>query len=485
MYLSIPLFVVLLVASQFLPGNALSSPPNSVKKTSTHTQLFASQGNTEDTDDSTSTTSIDCAIIGGGPASFVTAIAISKASPSSSIAIFEKDAFQPKGASIQISNSGWKSIKELDESLVQKLEDTGVPVTGVGMKSWKYDSNDDNGAEGNGENAIKIFLKKNLSKVKSKATQILFSRAIRKTHLWHDVRVALRDHAIKTYDVTEADESSGDRSLLNLNCALEEIHPLHNDDKDGEGDNDRFELTLINTQNGEEKKVRAKYLFACDGTKSKVRSVLPNEPDILLAENKSVWRGMAPNVSTSGKATFFIGKSDSDTAGRSALIFPGGKDAGSSWTVISDIENGKSTSTEEARKRVLKVIDTMGMSGTEASTTESGNNNEYAQLKQAIDDSSIIIENKLHVRDFDQPWESAYDGLIYIGDSAHPVRPTGEGTALAFEDANVLGQVISKYGLGVRSLREYENERYDVVKKISEKVRASSEALYKPNDQAP
>ena len=481
MYLSIPfLFIVSLLASTLLPGNALSSPSSSVEK-STRTQLFTSQGNGDTADDSTSM-SIDCAIIGGGPASFVTAIAISKASPSSSIAIFEKDAFQPKGASIQISKSGWKSIKELEESLVQKLDDTGVPVYGVGMKPWKY-SNDDN-AEDN-QNSIQVFLKKNLSKVKSKAMRILFSRAIRKTHLWHDVRVALRDHAIKTYDATEA-ATSGDRSLLNLNCALEEIHPLHNDDKDGEDidvDIDRFELTLINTQNGERKKVRAKYLFACDGTKSKVRSVLPNEPDILLAENKSVWRGMAPNVSTSGKATFFIGKGDSDTAGRSALLFPGGKDAGSSWTVISDVEDGKSTSTEEARNRVLKVIDTMGMSA-EASTTESGSN-EYVQLKQAIDDSFIIIENKLHVRDFDKPWESAYDGLIYIGDSAHPVRPTGEGTALAFEDANVLGQVISKHGLGVRSLREYENERYEAVKTISEKVRASSIALYKPNGQAP
>ena len=36
---------------------------------------------------------------------------------------------------------------------------------------------------------------------------------------------------------------------------------------------------------------------------------------------------------------------------------------GASWTVISDIEDGKSTSINEARERALKVIETMGPGG--------------------------------------------------------------------------------------------------------------------------
>jgi 2-polyprenyl-6-methoxyphenol hydroxylase-like FAD-dependent oxidoreductase len=100
-------------------------------------------------------------------------------------------------------------------------------------------------------------------------------------------------------------------------------------------------------------------------------------------------------------------------------------------------------------------------------------------LKRAIDDSPIIIENKLQVRNFDLPWGSAYDGLIFIGDSAHPVRPTGEGTALAFEDARVLGEMIAEHGLSVKVLRAYEDERYEPVKIISEKVRASAQGFYK------
>ena len=72
--------------------------------------------------------------------------------------------------------------------------------------------------------------------------------------------------------------------------------------------------------------------------------------------------------------------------------------------------------------------------------------NNFKLFKQVIDESSIVVESKLHVRDFDKPWESFYDGLIYVGDSTQPVRLTGEGTALAFEDAYILGKVILKVG---------------------------------------
>jgi hypothetical protein len=326
---------------------------------------------------------------------------------------------------------------------------------------------------------LKNSIKKPLTKLKSIITQFIFSKVLRRTHLWHDVRVVLRQHAEKLYT---GDDSKSKATLINLNLNLENIQSLSplggssssssssrsNQDDDDEA---RFELIFKNVESGEEMKVRTNYVFACDGINSKVRSILPNEPDVLLSEDKSVWRGMAANIPTS-TATFFRGQQDSDTVGRTALIFPGGKNAGSSWSVISDAEDGRANTDEESRRRVLKVVETMGT-----------NSENYKRMKKVIDDSNIIIENKLYVRDFDKPWESSYDGLIYIGDSAHPVRPTGEGTALAFEDANVLGQVVSKYGLGVKALRQYENERYEPVKAISEKVRTDVNNFYKqPNE---
>ena len=419
---------------------------------------------------------IDCAIVGGGPAGLATAIAISNASPSSSIAIFERDGFQPKGASIQISKSGWKSVAELDssggdESLKTKLEETAVPITTMEIKPWT--KGEDEVVSTTRRGRLRNDVKNGLSKLKSYVlrmfSRILVSVVLRpRAHLWHDVRVVLYEYANKLYrgpNNTVDDNSDGSKSLVNPNLNLENIRPLSPSEYQ---DAARFELLFKNVETGEERKVRAKYIIACDGVNSKVRSILPNEPDILLSEGKSVWRGQSPNICTSGKATFYRSAGDSNTAGRSALIFPAGENAGSSWTLISDAEVQRSTSDEEARERVLKVIESMGK-----------DSDNFKLWKEVVDDSAIIIENKLYVRDFEKPWESSYDGLIYIGDSAHPVRPTGEGTALAFEDANILGKVISKFGLGVEALRNYESERYEPVKLISEKIRKTAQNFYK------
>ena len=51
-----------------------------------------------------------------------------------------------------------------------------------------------------------------------------------------------------------------------------------------------------------------------------------------------------------------------------------------------------------------------------------------------------------------------------------PVRPTGEGIALALVDAKVLGDAVAKHELGLEALRAYEDERYEPVKMMAEKV---------------
>ena len=386
-----------------------------------------------------------------------TSIAISNASPSSTIAIYEQDAFEPKGASIQISRSGFDSIKQLDASILPKLEAVSVPVTDVETKSWAGDDNDTEQQTAVVVNQLPGGIRSTLKRVSTKAKKIIFRAVLNRIHLWHDVRIIFANQACEIY----ANNQGNTEPLLNPNCKLIGIRSLI------EGE-DRFELAFQHATSGEEMTVRTKYLFACDGIKSQVRELLPSEPDILLSENKSVWRGMAPHFNAKGRATFYRGTVDDSTAGRSALVFPGGKGAGSSWTVISDIEDGKSESIEEAKARVLKVVQTMG--------TENCN-----LLTKIIQDSNVVVENKLHVRDFDIPWESAYDGLIYLGDAAHPVRPTGQGAALAFEDAAVLCRVIVEQGgLSIAALRKYESERFLPVKEVSEAIRTRADAFYKP-----
>ena len=128
----------------------------------------------------------DCAIIGAGPAGLATAIAISKSSPSSSIAIFERDGFQPKGASIQISKAGWESNENLDPSLMNELKKTGVPVTSVEFKPIDV-------TKSNGSNkGIKGVMSQFVLNAVSFCFRVL-RRAITYVHLWHDVRSVLAD----------------------------------------------------------------------------------------------------------------------------------------------------------------------------------------------------------------------------------------------------------------------------------------------------
>ena len=412
---------------------------------------------------------VDCAIIGGGPAGLAASIAVAKAAPSRTIAIYERDSFQPKGASIAISAAGWNSIKQMDLVLVKEIKKTSSPVTSVEIKAWHGDETKNE--KGKRQIIFKIGLRVAVSVLR------FFKGAVNYTHLWHDVRMVLAERANEVYHAEDAedaedesgtnanannnandnasDNSHGGTKLLNLNCSLENIRPLEVSDLATQQEGARFKITV--NENGQPKIVHAKIVIACDGSMSKVRALLPNEPDVLIDEHKSVWRGVTP-TSTNGEATFYADKN----TGRSAIIFPAGKSSGASWTVISQAEAGKSTTDAEARSRLAKVI---------------GDLNDDA-FKQAIDDSPIVIENKLHVRDFDKPWKSSYDGLAYVGDAAHPVRPTGEGTALAFEDTNVLGGVVAEYGLTVEALRAYEDKRYEPVKRISDQVRKQAQLSY-------
>lgn len=134
---------------------------------------------------------------------------------------------------------------------------------------------------------------------------------------------------------------------------------------------------------------------------------------------------MAPNIVTKGKALYFRGSASEGVAS----ISPTGKQTGSSWTVISDEVIGKAELSEDAKERVLQVLESI---------------DDYPFWKKIIADTDIIIENKLFVRDFDKPWASAYDGLVYVGDAPHPVIPTGQGIGMALEDAKVLGNAIRK-----------------------------------------
>ena len=209
--------------------------------------------------------------------------------------------------------------------------------------------------------------------------------------------------------------------------------------------------------------VEATVVLACDGTRSVCRRLLPSEPDdLLIDEKRSVWRGQATDLDTRGEATFY-----KDEGGRSGLLFPAGAGQGSSWTFISDSVAGRSQSSDEARARLLASLPA------ELDAT----------LRHAIDASPLIIEGKLMTRDFSKPWASAAPRVAFLGDAAHPLRPTGEGTALALEDAWTVGSLAASAATASafcapKTLREYESSRRARVQAVSDAVRELANRFY-------
>jgi len=262
--------------------------------------------------------------------------------------------------------------------------------------------------------------------------------------LWHDVRSALRQRVRETLG------SEALRSGLKLTSMAT--------------DDDAVTLRF-GADHGEEVAVRAKLVLACDGIRSTVRALSAEEaPAVLLDEGKSVWRGVAPGVDCNGEATFYKGE-----GGESALIFPAGREHGSSWTVIAPVVDGRSVTQEEARSRLSAAL---------PADTD-------AALLAVIAATPVLIENKLVTRDFSQPWSSAQPRVAYLGDAAHPLRPTGEGTALALEDAWTLGDLLrdaSEAQPG--SLRAFENARRERVRAVSDAVKAAANRFYESSASA-
>ena len=155
---------------------------------------------------------VDCAIVGAGPAGLSASIAISKSAPSTSIAVYERDSFQPKGASVSIFPTGWVSLEELDPVLVPRLKKTGTPVFAAVIKQWKGGDNANADAEAVGEG----------TEEKEKEPTV-FAYA----HLWHDIRMVLATRAKEIYPIS----NSNGNDIFHLNSSLVDIKPLELDDE--------------------------------------------------------------------------------------------------------------------------------------------------------------------------------------------------------------------------------------------------------------
>ena len=352
--------------------------------------------------------SVEVAIIGGGPCGLATALALSKSRSlqGATVEVFESDAFRPKGASILISKAGWAALNAIDPDTARRIRTTSAPVTRVSVRTL--------GGANLTPAPVRVFMTI-VGALFALLRRVGIQRGLLGVHLWHEVREVLRQRA----------EASG--AVLSPSKTLVEM-------------TEGADAMRLRFDDGDE--VAAKVVLACDGVSSAcrhellltltltlaltltltlARRLLPSEPDdLLLDEGKSAWRGQAVGLDSGREATFY-----KDDTGRSGLVFPAGAGQGSSWTFIASSVAGRSQSPEEARARLAAALpDELD-----------------ATLRQAIDASPFLIESKLQTRDFSKPWASATPRVAFLGDAAHPLRPTGEGTALALEDAWTVGSL--------------------------------------------
>jgi 2-polyprenyl-6-methoxyphenol hydroxylase-like FAD-dependent oxidoreductase len=294
------------------------------------------------------------------------------------------------------------------------------------------------------------------------------SLAFVRSNLWHEVRATLAHRVAEvcgagTLRTNHALEALAEAPDLGGGFDLSFAHPAS---ANGDG-------PAVSTH------VRATVVLACDGARSATRELAPREPGaaaVLWDEGKSVWRGLSPSVDLAGQGTFL---QDTTDGVRSAVTFPaGGRGGGASWTVIgpSVAGSGKAVDSDDALRRLTLALPPRG----------DGSNGPLDDLWRCVDAAPTVLEHRIQVRVFGGPaggpsFCSNTNGLAFAGDAAHPVRPTGEGLALAFEDAWQLGAVVaSSPGQAVTAdaLRCYEAARLPQVREVSEKVRALAELYY-------
>ena len=483
-------------------------------------------------------TAVDVAIIGGGPCGLATALALRHSAPTAAIAVFERDPdLTPKGSSVVISPSGWAALRCVDCTASKRLRQLAVPIESVTI--LPLEEGGSAAAPGFARSALRVLESLNRGLRACGLPRLGIVRANR----WSDVRDAL---------ASRVQELCGDEAL-HLGCRLTSLaeapgsggFALTFERCGGHGDADGDGVATG--------AVTASVVLACDGTRSTVRSLSPRgyrNDDVLVDEGKSVWRGIAPDVDLKGACTVLRDTNRSD--GALAITFPAGGGGGASWTVAAPRTEGYSRSSEEARRRLLASLPPQEEGCTYAP---------LAALRRCIDESPVIIENRLkvpsatartnpigshpinpigsylvcilpfimsrphsgslppnpigsrptrscfsvgpigarppthpcrwrlpQVRTFGNgspPFSSPINGIAYLGDSAHPVRPTGEGIALAFEDAWQLGEIVKQSPdqlPNVDMLRAYESARLPYVRSVSEKVRSMADAYYEAGE---
>ena len=358
-----------------------------------------------------------------------------------------------------ISPKGWAALRCIDPTVHKRLRRMAVPIESISI--LPMEDGDLPAAPGFARVPLGVAgaLNRGLRVIGLPRVAILGARASR----WHDVRTAL---AARVQEVCGED-------TLRLDCRLKSLAEATN----GDG------FTLTFESGAAVRTVEARVVLACDGTRSSVRELAPRgarSEQVLVDEGKSLWRGIAQGVDLKG-ACLVLRDMKRAPDGALTIMFPAaGEGGGTSWTVAAPKVEGYARTSDEARSRLRAVLPPLAKGALPDAP--------LAKLWRCIDASPVIIENRLKVRTFGEhspPFSSALNGVAFLGDAAHPVRPTGEGIELAFQDAWQLGAIVKASPdllPDADMLRCYEAASLPRVRHVSEKARALANTYYKADE---
>lgn len=376
---------------------------------------------------------LDIAIIGGGPGGLAVALALRQAAPNLKVQVFERaTTLAPRGAGLRIAPNGLKALAAIDFELPADLAKRAFQAT-------KAKTTD---CEGN----------------------LLQEYDFAALDAASEAQYGYRPLLLGWWELTEtlASKLPDDALVLGASFKSAEAAP-HG----------------VNVFMQDRDAIKAKLLLGCDGYNSRVwESVIGGKP--AQFEYTVLWRARVPFaevLETLDEVLISAG------GGMISTVFPiSNGDVVWTFSATSDIlqERGLGEVVQAHAER--KGSQYTGSQRLEhcLRVFEGHYPDVLLRLVHATNPDTILEQGVWARNPAEMPQGGALsDGpWSVLGDAFHPMRPTGDGAGLTFEDAAILGAAAAEHGATPAMLRAYEAQRLPRVLKIMETTMVTGRSSY-------
>merc|ERR1712113_221468 len=440
----------------------------------------------------------DIVIAGGGPGGLATAHGILRAlGPDVKLKVLESRArLNPIGAGLVLYPNSLRSLQSVCPDAKKDIIATAAQVTSTKILEFK----------GSSEQTMNTFLKSNSQAnqdpLKENEQTNKFGSQVKeftvRNAVWDEIKVKYGEAPAVTswHKCVSSLATRLPENVLELGCKMTSYEIESKETE--EDDKQMVRIEYVNSAQGVSKAIRSKLFIGADGYFSKVR-------DKLLKDGKPTWAGSViwraliddtvhqipkhTSVLYTGEGIFFV-------------YYPTGENS-SCWTATKLISektfsaesNGSHRHNDDDDENCLECLPSSIQSDPIAIPRSIGENafqEVLDNLKDCLPDEYIemimetdpltVTRHGVYIRDpfgKDMLWRNANGPVSLIGDAAHPMRPVGQGNAMALEDAAELAACLKLHGVSQKALREYENVRIPRTRIVAQKSHIDANATYR------